>query len=364
MRRFLGMGDPIIPVVVPAELLKLAVERGACVQALMDSSGMEPEILESGEGRVSYRQFGLLAQAVLKDVPDTCLGLALGERLVLERWGALGVAIEGAYDVAHALRLIATYGYLLAPQTEFALREVGSELELTLEQHVEKGKAQELASEALAAACFVQLKGVAEGALELTGVSLDIAGEDTDAKYSRFFGCPVVMGAKTTVLRLSRRACEARVRRASAPHTGEAEAECVQAMVAFRERRSVVTQVRALLRSGKDGVPDARTAARALQTSERSLRRALREGGASYQLLIDETRQELAMGYLKSTLVPVEEIARMAGFADGRSFRRAFKRWTGMTPVQARREEPRAPLCIADAPAAAPAAASFTVAAS
>lgn len=64
---------------------------------------------------------------------------------------------------------------------------------------------------------------------------------------------------------------------------------------------------------------------------ERSIRRRLAAEGTSYTQIIDEVRRELATGLLERGLTVAETASRL-GFAEGASFSRAFKRWTGVPP--------------------------------
>jgi AraC-like DNA-binding protein len=73
-----------------------------------------------------------------------------------------------------------------------------------------------------------------------------------------------------------------------------------------------------------------------LQTSARAVRRTLRQMGTSYQELQDEVRRSQAVEYVSSSGLTCEQIAERLGFSDARSFRRAFKRWTGTTPNEYR----------------------------
>jgi AraC-like DNA-binding protein len=54
--------------------------------------------------------------------------------------------------------------------------------------------------------------------------------------------------------------------------------------------------------------------------------------GTSYQTLIDESRRVRAEEWVRSTHMTIEQVSGRLGFSDVRSFRRAFKRWTGVTP--------------------------------
>ncbi len=74
--------------------------------------------------------------------------------------------------------------------------------------------------------------------------------------------------------------------------------------------------------------------ARRLAMSTRSLRRQLAAEGTRYQHLLDAMRRDEAIQELARDARQIKAIARAAGFSDPRGFRRAFKRWTGLTPQQ------------------------------
>jgi AraC-like DNA-binding protein len=52
----------------------------------------------------------------------------------------------------------------------------------------------------------------------------------------------------------------------------------------------------------------------------------------SYMELVDESRKARAEEWVRGTPMTFEHIASELGFSNVRSFRRAFKRWTGRTP--------------------------------
>ena len=72
--------------------------------------------------------------------------------------------------------------------------------------------------------------------------------------------------------------------------------------------------------------------AKTLQMSERTLNRKLKAQGTSYQMLLDDVRQELAVWYLRQTDMSVEMIAERLGYRDTSNFSRTCKRWFGVTP--------------------------------
>jgi AraC-like DNA-binding protein len=87
-----------------------------------------------------------------------------------------------------------------------------------------------------------------------------------------------------------------------------------------------------LVRSGREP-PSVTAAARHLNVSERTLQCRLAREGISYSALVDNTREERARYLLSTSSLSLERIAELVGFAEAASFSRAFKRWTGMSPM-------------------------------
>ena len=67
----------------------------------------------------------------------------------------------------------------------------------------------------------------------------------------------------------------------------------------------------------------------------RSLQRRLKDEGTAFQTVREDVRHELAQRYLDDNL-SISEISFLLGFSEPSAFFRAFKRWTGLTPVERR----------------------------
>jgi AraC-like DNA-binding protein len=68
-------------------------------------------------------------------------------------------------------------------------------------------------------------------------------------------------------------------------------------------------------------------------SSPRTLQRKLQDEGVSFQQLADSVRKSIAMHYLQTGNYPVKEVSHILGYNELSAFTRAFKRWTGKTPV-------------------------------
>ncbi len=89
-----------------------------------------------------------------------------------------------------------------------------------------------------------------------------------------------------------------------------------------------------LMPEGRTQLPEV---AHSLHVSVRSLQRRLEQRGMTWQQLLDRTRSHLAQQYLQDASLSLAEIAHLLGYSEQSAMTRAFVRWTGSTPAQARK---------------------------
>lgn len=85
------------------------------------------------------------------------------------------------------------------------------------------------------------------------------------------------------------------------------------------------------------GIPSIESISEQLGLSKRSLNRRLSESGHNFRNLVSQTQREISENLLKNSNNSVGEIAFQTGFSEQSAFNRAFKRWTGLSPVEFRR---------------------------
>jgi AraC-like DNA-binding protein len=105
-----------------------------------------------------------------------------------------------------------------------------------------------------------------------------------------------------------------------------------------RSLRERITQLLGpLLNGGRE--PDLEEVAARLKLPTWTLRRKLAEEGTRFRAILNDTRRDLAMTYIRDTELAFGEIAYLLGFASAEAFQRAFKRWNGQTPGEFRRSQ-------------------------
>ena len=102
-----------------------------------------------------------------------------------------------------------------------------------------------------------------------------------------------------------------------------------------RERydESPIDGLRNLVRTKlPNGYPALDTVAEDLSMSVSAVQRLLAREGLTYKDLVESTRRDLAVMYLKQAHLPISEIAFLLGYSELSAFSRAFRRWIGVSP--------------------------------
>lgn len=92
-----------------------------------------------------------------------------------------------------------------------------------------------------------------------------------------------------------------------------------------------------MLNGGRE--PDLEEVAARLKLPTWTLRRKLAEEGTQFRAILNDTRRDLAMTYIRDTELAFGEIAYLLGFASAQAFQRAFRRWNNQTPGEFRRSQ-------------------------
>jgi AraC-like DNA-binding protein len=88
----------------------------------------------------------------------------------------------------------------------------------------------------------------------------------------------------------------------------------------------------------RQNYPDIRLAAEVAGVSIRTFQRWLATSNLTYSRLVEQVRFEKAMQLLAEPHRPLLEVAFELGYTEPANFSRAFRRWTGLSPLQFRRQ--------------------------
>ncbi len=264
-------------------------------------------------------------------------GLGLAPYLSIANYGCWGDYILGAPTLGAAFdRAIATIGF----------HSKGDVLSITF------AKGQARVSYASAAKGLYGYQHVACGAAGVIlsvcksfltrdwrplRIELDIPKPDNAQFFEDTFQCPVIFDASTVSVFLNGLClgdgpsrCAAR-NLVTPDDLARARVECLS----LNGLRDIIAQqIWSQVLSGNVSIE---SAARSLDTSVRTLQRALNREGADFRSIANSMRNKRASELLRYTDAPITYISALLGYSDSSHFARSFRNATGTSPQEFRR---------------------------
>ncbi|MCK0537574.1 AraC family transcriptional regulator [Alcanivorax quisquiliarum] len=157
------------------------------------------------------------------------------------------------------------------------------------------------------------------------------------AAYEDVFGCEVRFDQPCSALHADPRVLDAPLRHPDPQLLSTLEAHAASKLRRLGIDTSLTHKVRERIRACLgERLPRKEQIAAELGLNMRTLHRRLQEEGTTWQAILDELRQSLALHYLTTSELPQAIIAERLGYSDIRSFQRSFRRHNGMTPGEYR----------------------------
>lgn len=281
----------------------------------------------------------LLARAAALCPQDPAPGLAIGDGVQPRHVGVMGYVALASPTLGDALQAYQRYERLFYGASLAEVAVTADTLEIRWPQGLPTFSL--LTDTVGLAALTAFLRRHAEGApaaLEIRFAQPAPADPAARAAYAGHFGCPVRFDAGHTALVLPATSLSAAMLRGDPGLRELLDRQARALLQALPDPDALDRALQAvMLRLLPEGAVTLADAACAVSVSARTLQRRLAARGMSWQQLLDRTREQLARQYLADASLSLSEVALLLGFSDQTAFQRAFRQWTGSTPLQARR---------------------------
>ena len=278
----------------------------------------------------------------LHEMLDERLGpgfsVRVGQQMKIEDYGVLGLSWRTCSRVGEIFERSERYFKLLSNTYVFKVdkKEDFSVVYLNREPH---RRGLELSNEATLSATVVVLRAMSDTDISPTQVTFKHNAPANLNSYKRAFNCPVLFNQPHYTITYTTQDFNTRTAKADASINRflveRVEEETNNLAVAGS---SLVYDVEKLIRDAlPSGIPSIRQIGDHVGMSNRTLTRRLSEAGFSFRDLIKKTQEEVSKKLLKNSSRNIAEIAFETGFSEQSAFNRAFKRWTGLSPVEFRK---------------------------
>jgi len=279
---------------------------------------------------------GLLAEGV-RATGDDNLGLHVAEHAELGSFDVHFYAMVSSPTLGAAFERVCRYQRLIHETSQVRLEKSGDRA--LLSHRLPGGMAAPRQTAELLLAAWVRTGRVATRTRwRAAEVRFAHRAPRDSREHERFFGAPLRFAAGENALVLPAALLDLPCR-----HTDPSLLSLLDQYAADRlggpRAATFADRARAALSEElQAGNVTAHDLAARLKVSVRTLHRALAAERTSYRRLLDQLRLDIAERHLKDDRMSVAEVAFLVGFSELSAFHRAFKRWTGRTPVTFRAE--------------------------
>ncbi len=329
------LGDKVYAPLKILTVVQALAERGVPALEALAGTGLNLGDIASPEARTSVQQLLTVGGNAVRSGAAGGLGLVVGQRLHITSYGLYGYAMLCAGTMRQGFELSMRYHELGAPVMPVALSECGEQVIWHLPSHAQVGQ---LGLDAQAYGFFLDM----QFAVHVTLIK-DVMGPwcvPTRAFYAQpapphaeqiaqALECPVVFGHAGNELHYPREWLARTPHMANPITAAQMSDSCERLVQQIAWQAGLTRRVYEEITRTPGRFPGVEQVADTLCMTSRTLSRKLAAEGTTFSELLARVRHALALDYLRTTQLSMDDIAAALGFSDANSFRQAFRRWSG-----------------------------------
>lgn len=304
---------------------------------LFEQEGIEPEFLRQSHTRIVNEKMYNIWHQAKAITQDPYIALRFAKKIKPCALNALGLSLSVSQNTYDALNRFTRYSGYLNDVLDSYLSEEADTVKLTLNSKSSLlPEFTGLNIEAIYSAIFNLLSTASEGALNLKAVHFQHDFSNDSQPYQDFFQCPVYFSQKKNQMIFNKNGISDEYIFANSVLTSTLD-DWIEKHSSSHHNELISTQVQNYILTHKslDHVNQDKVAAN-LNLSPRMLQRKLKDEGISYTKLMDCCRKKMAFKFISDNKISLSELTLILGFTDQSNFSRAFKRWSGSTPLHYR----------------------------
>jgi AraC-like DNA-binding protein len=330
---------PMISVAATTGLLEAITAAGANPDQMLQLWGLDRSVFSKPEGFIPCAVFAGILKEAARVTGDDCFGLHFAESFHPKNIGPLAYVALNSPTIGTGIQNVERYLHVWDSSAKwffttegnrgyirYVLSDVGVE---PLRQSNEHGMT-------IVVNTLRMMVGSQWAPLE---VQFAHEAPERTTEHHRIFRAPVLFGCETNALVIELAFTQREVPAADQQLYQIMKQYLDQVLKDMPREDSLIGSIRkAIAESMRDGDPKLARVAKKLAMGPRTLQRRLREYGSDFKKLVEDTRQRFAVSYLKDRKNTLTEIAFLLGYSELSAFNRAFKRWTGSTPLDYQRK--------------------------
>ena len=314
--------------------------RGAPTDDLLKQVALRRTDLADPEARVPYSAVVGLIERAAALTNDASFGLRLGASRDQHDSGLLGFVLLNSSTLLEALANLQRYFRVVGEGEEFEIERGGPLVAVRFRETEPELRGLRQNSDYIAAMLVRACRDMTRKRVSPVRVEFIHRRPNQKVEYAELLGCSVRFNADCDSIVYSADIMRLPVVGADNKLLKVLEDACRKALGPTPRKQDLVHDVRELIIDKlAKGAAQFDEVARELNMSSKTLARRLAERGTTFSTLLDDIRSTLAKRYLSETDFRLEQITYLTGFSEPAALVRAFKRWTGTTPIRFREQQ-------------------------
>jgi AraC-like DNA-binding protein len=311
---------------------------GIDADALLASLGLDSAPFKATDARIPVELYVQIGSEAARLSGDPCFGLHLGEFTEAGSWSILGYLMMNCRTLGEAFEKSTKYCRIIGDLIVGTPSFVKGMIKVVLVPPPNLPSLSRHFYEAALSSTVTMMRRLT--GLDISPVEVRIAYPvpASVSEYQRVFQCSVLFDQPETSMTLDPVIGSSPVLYANPGLLDRMEGYAREFLAGLNEKDAVTrATMRLILSRLQDESLSIASVAREMAMSVRTLQTRLGTEGTSFVDLLSGARESLARRYLSENF-PVDEITFLLGFSEPSVFRKAFKKWTGMTPGEFREQ--------------------------
>jgi AraC-like DNA-binding protein len=337
LRYHIGVSEPIVvSISVLSQLFSYLTSLEVDVDDFLRSLDLDPEEIKKPDTYLPIEIYLLIQDKAAEYVDDPHLGLHMGEFAEAGSWSVLGYMMTNCKTLGEALEKSGWYSRLIGNLIEGNAHLRLNKIKITLDTPPNAPTMSRHCYESAISSTVQLMRRLTGENISPTEVRFIYPEPESKSEYERVFQCPVYFGQPTNSYTIDLSVLFKPVLYPNEELLEHFENYAQQFLADLDNQTQYAREVTKILLSRMDDEDlSIKKVAREMAVSVRTLQNRLKDEGVLFSDLLQDVRRRLAQKYLRENY-SVEDITYLLGFSEPSVFRKAFKRWEGITPKQYR----------------------------
>lgn len=331
------LGD--ISVLYVAVMARALGVEGADPTNLLARFGLDQKALREPEARISIPRFMRMGQAAIALTGNPAFGLTMGQLSRPVDAGLAGLTAQCAPNAGEAITTLIHYALLTSRNSRGTPSTANGGRDANFYSIKPYNVFNFFVVDSVLAAWTQFLRIITGQDKVVERVTIEYPSQGQDEVFEQWFGCPVKFGMDGNSVRLAPGIKEMASLQAQPAMYEKLSGECQRDLLRIRAGWRTGDRVKDLLPSLLQGdTPTLAAVAEKLGVAPWTLQRQLTEENTGFRELVDQTRKELAVEYIRETRASLSEVAWLLGFTHPAAFHKAWRRWFDTKPGEYRKQ--------------------------